>query len=432
MNSKLKFLLLILIILIIICCIIFVINFNKSDNSKEQISNTSDSSNVEIIENKIFNENLIDKFIKDSENNKDSTLEIKLKNETNDSSNKKIKIEFISGTGDTQEKDGIVTVYNPKTDEDYKNFYGYFVYTINDEEIGEYNAFDYKISRKTENNIVELFFEALYSDENQIICEYDLNSSNYTQNFILDFEKTNSNISAEQLMNKIAEEGEFDNTDFEIYVYSGDVKVTIDEKNYELKEALENKLITINDILEQIDMDILYGLCEKASYDDGGSLEYYYDNYTILKYNTLDGNKDLIIGPAGSIINDVNETKYKEINNIGESQSEANGVSLTIKSGTLTNTSATVIISDLNNQKNSYGQWFRIDKKENCNWKEVDTISDNYAFIALAYNVGEDGTLEMKQDWKDLYGELESGTYRLVKQINDNGTKYFWVEFTIN
>lgn len=432
MNSKLKFSLLILIILIIICCIIFVINFNKSDSSKESIINTVESSNVEIIDNEISNETLIDDFLENVENNTDSSLTIELKGETTDSSNKQIQIKFIPGTGDTQEKDGIVTVSNPKTDEDYKNFYGYFVYTINDKEIGKYNAFDYKISRKTKNNIVELFFEALYSDENQIICEYDLNSSNYTQNFILDFEKTNSNISAEQLMNKIANEGEFDNTDFEIYVYSGNVKVTINEKTYELKEALENKLITVNEILEQIDIDILYGICEQASYDDGGSLEYYYDNYTILKYNTLDGNKDLIIGPAGSIINDVNETKYKEINNIGESQSDASGVSLTIKSGTLTNTSATVIITDENNQKTSYGQWFRIDKKENNTWKEVDKISDNYAFIALAYNVGEDGTLEMKQDWKDLYGELESGTYRLVKQINDNVTKYFWVEFTIN
>ena len=418
MNSKLKFLLIIIVVLLLICCIIFVINYKKSNTIE---------SDVQIIDNEIFNENLVDEFIDNSENNIDSTIKIEIKNKNDDSSNKLIQIEFISGTGDTQEEDGIISVSNPQNETDYKTFYGYYIYTVNDEKIGEYNAFNYKIKRKTENNIVELYFDTSNSNNNQIICEYNLDSSNYKQKFILDFDEA-SDLS----LNKIANAGEFDNTDFEVYTYSGDVKITVDEKTYELKEALENEIITVNDILEQVNTDVLYGICEETTYDDGGSVEYCYDNYTILKYNTLDGNKDLIIGLAGIIIDRINETQYKGINHIGESQSEASGVSLTIKSGTLTNTSATVIITDENDQKYSYEQWFRIDKKENDTWKEIDTISDDYTFITLAYNVGKDGTLEMKQDWKDLYGELESGTYRLVKQINDNGTKYFWVEFTIN
>jgi len=42
-------------------------------------------------------------------------------------------------------------------------------------------------------------------------------------------------------------------------------------------------------------------------YYDGGSTEYYYDDYTILKFNSLDGCKDLVIGPSGAIINEVDD-----------------------------------------------------------------------------------------------------------------------------
>ena len=40
-------------------------------------------------------------------------------------------------------------------------------------------------------------------------------------------------------------------------------------------------------------------------YDDGGSMEYHYDNYTIIKCNTLDGNRDVYIGDKTMTLNDV-------------------------------------------------------------------------------------------------------------------------------
>ena len=39
--------------------------------------------------------------------------------------------------------------------------------------------------------------------------------------------------------------------------------------------------------------------------------------------------------------------------------------------------------------------------------------------------------LEEKIDWSELYGELENGEYRLVKELYINGYNYFSVEFTI-
>lgn len=108
-------------------------------------------------------------------------------------------------------------------------------------------------------------------------------------------------------------------------------------------------------------------------------------------------------------------------------------IDMTIKEGTLTNKSATIIIKDNNDIPASYGTWFRIDKKENGEWKEVDEIIGNsYAFTEQAISVREDRTLEMNTDWEKLYGELQPGEYRIVKERDYKKEKnYFYTEFSI-
>lgn len=115
---------------------------------------------------------------------------------------------------------------------------------------------------------------------------------------------------------------------------------------------------------------------------------------------------------------------------------EVKNVSMTIKKGTLTKTSATIIITDLNKKTHDYGAPFRIDKKENNSWSEVEKIKDGN-FNLKAYNVDKNNKLEMETNWENIYGELKSGEYRMVKDIcanEDNCTekKYFSVEFTID
>lgn len=113
-------------------------------------------------------------------------------------------------------------------------------------------------------------------------------------------------------------------------------------------------------------------------------------------------------------------------------------VTMTIKEGTLTKTGATVIITDISGDDNTYGEFFRIDKKENNKWKKVDVVvKGNYGFHMVGYEVNEDNILEMKIDWNWLYGELDTGEYRLVKSasVSKNnsylGEKYIYVEFSI-
>lgn len=119
-------------------------------------------------------------------------------------------------------------------------------------------------------------------------------------------------------------------------------------------------------------------------------------------------------------------------NSISIQDNSIDNVTIEIKEKTLSKVGATIIITDKNEKPYSYGEWYRIDKKEDGKWKMVTPIIKDVAFTLIAHTVRNDGTLEQKIDWSKIYGELESGEYRLVKDIYENGYKYFGVEFTID
>lgn len=123
------------------------------------------------------------------------------------------------------------------------------------------------------------------------------------------------------------------------------------------------------------------------------------------------------------------------LNNVSEPIDTTNrtidNVEMKIKDGTLTRTSATIEIVDKNEEPYGYGEWFRIDKNENGEWKELKQINENFIFTDVAYIPKEDGTIEINVNWGDLYGELENGEYRLVKELYGDGTNYIYAEFTI-
>ena len=54
---------------------------------------------------------------------------------------------------------------------------------------------------------------------------------------------------------------------------------------------------------------------------------------------------------------------------------------------------------------------------------------DNDFWNLVGYSVDENNKLELEHNWEWLYGELENGEYKLVKEVNN---KYFWVEFKID
>ncbi len=283
---------------------------------EEQNENQENQEIVTISNGNIQNENKIDAFIDKGDNREADILQMHIiSNDKTDN----VTVEFVPGTYDetsfeqsNTESDNTVNRQVPRsvtTEEEYEEVYGYYKVTVNDEETGRYDGLRWHMKRITKDNTVQVIMEPYLIEvtEFPVICEYSLDSSNYEKKFELTYMGRK-----DMGVKKIAEKNQFDNLDFGVYTIAGDVSITIEgDMVYTLEDALSEKIITVQDILEQAKQDLKYGFCEEAYYQDGGSREYRYAEYTILKYNTLDGNKDLVIGMQGSIINQVNASGYK-------------------------------------------------------------------------------------------------------------------------
>lgn len=103
----------------------------------------------------------------------------------------------------------------------------------------------------------------------------------------------------------IIDKNETDKYDYNIYSYEGDIKIKIEGMEYDLKEALLSNKITMEEIIEKANEELESDKIEGALYMDGGSQAYHYNTYTIIKCNTLDGNKDVYIGIPGMELIDV-------------------------------------------------------------------------------------------------------------------------------
>ena len=279
----------------------------------EKQSENQENEEIVIIDNgNIQNENKIDAFIDKGDNREAGILQIHIiSNDKTDN----MTVEFVPGTYDEtsfEESENTVNRQVPRsvtTAEEYEEVYGYYKITMNGEETGRYDGLRWHMKRVTKDNTIQVIMESYLIEvtEFSVICEYSLESSNYEQKFELTYMARK-----DMGVKKIAEENQFDNLDFGVYTIAGDVSITIEgDMVYSLEDALTQGVITVQDILEQAKQDEKYGFCEEAYYSDGGSTEYRYTEYTILKYNTLDGNKDLVIGMQGTIINQVNASGYK-------------------------------------------------------------------------------------------------------------------------
>lgn len=106
-------------------------------------------------------------------------------------------------------------------------------------------------------------------------------------------------------LNKIVEKRKTEQYDYDIYTYKGDVEIIIGENTYTFLEALQSNKITIEEIIGKAIQDVNNGTATKDMYQDGGSMIYYYDTYTIIKGHSLDGNRNFYIGVPEMIFNDV-------------------------------------------------------------------------------------------------------------------------------
>ena len=122
-------------------------------------------------------------------------------------------------------------------------------------------------------------------------------------------------------------------------------------------------------------------------------------------------------------------------NNLGIEEKDNNkvepsieNVKFSVKENTLTNTGATFIIIDTNEIPYTYSEWYCIQKKNENKWETMQpVIKENYD----ALMVGDNGKVEFKINWGDLYGELQNGEYRMVKRVSENENEFLYAYFSL-
>ncbi len=92
------------------------------------------------------------------------------------------------------------------------------------------------------------------------------------------------------------------NSNYNLYYYGLDeVNVNVNNETMSLEEALKTGKLTIDGIIAKANMDNV----KSDMYKDGGSMIYWYDDYTIIKCHFLDGNRDVYIGSKDMTMNKI-------------------------------------------------------------------------------------------------------------------------------
>ena len=112
----------------------------------------------------------------------------------------------------------------------------------------------------------------------------------------------------------IISKGEMENIDYNVYSFEGNIAINLNSNSLELtessislREALLQKKITMEEIIEKANKDLKEKNITGDMYKDGGSMIYKYNNYTIIKCHTVNGNRDVYIGSKDMKISDLSK-----------------------------------------------------------------------------------------------------------------------------
>lgn len=161
---------------------------------------------------------------------------------------------------------------------------------------------------------------------------------------------------------------------------------------------------------------------------DGKKVTYWGLGYKVIRYPSISPNepyKNNIGVKYGNWF-----MKY-EINNLDNKEStykvtEIKNVSTNISD--ISNTGATIIITDTNTPPSVYGEWYKIEKEINGKWYDLKPITNNYVWITIAYTPNEQNQIKFTINWEYLYGKLPVGHYRIIKESNK---QYIAIPFSI-
>ena len=110
-----------------------------------------------------------------------------------------------------------------------------------------------------------------------------------------------------------------------------------------------------------------------------------------------------------------------------------NTVTIKVSKKSISNTGATVVVTDKSSQKYTWGIEYFLQVKENGKWKRLDFLEPSHSpanvDTLLGYILDEKHQITQSIDWERRYGKLPNGTYRIVKIGFDTTTRedvYFY------
>lgn len=104
-----------------------------------------------------------------------------------------------------------------------------------------------------------------------------------------------------------------------------------------------------------------------------------------------------------------------DIGNKSDIKVSQNDVIMTIKDGTLTNKSATLVLTNNSDKNFQYGNPYEIEIKKDGEWHKINVELD---FNLPAFHLSSKESKEVELNWENGYGKLEEGTYRIIKSID--------------
>ena len=116
------------------------------------------------------------------------------------------------------------------------------------------------------------------------------------------------------------------------------------------------------------------------------------------------------------ITNNINNNK--EMGNITNDISIAN-ISIEILENTVTKTGVTILVKNLSETNYNWDKYFRVQKKVEKGWQDVETKA-NVDFTEESI-ISNNKQFTENLEWNILYGELQTGIYRIVKRAYNNG-----------
>lgn len=125
------------------------------------------------------------------------------------------------------------------------------------------------------------------------------------------------------------------------------------------------------------------------------------------------------------------KTQFETISNL-------TNVSMEIVEDSITPTGLTIVFENKSDKNIVFEDNFIIEARVEEDWYQLPMLISDYDFSSVGCKMPYKQSKELSADWKNLYGDLETGEYRILKEVidlsesNSNNKECLAAEFKID